>query len=75
MSEPPDVPATVAAQPPMERLTKRQRHGADCLYCAVTLRPGDVVDLGGREAEDGTVWSPRAHPRCVKGARDDERAG
>jgi hypothetical protein len=54
--------------PAIESLSPRQQRGADCVYCAVGLTPGNVVDLGWREANaHGTTvrWAPRRHRLCT----------
>lgn len=55
---------TTIDPPPAGDLTSDQRRGTDCAYGDGPVSPDDVVDLGERRDEDGTLLFPRAHPHC-----------
>ncbi|MFJ2741865.1 hypothetical protein ACIO3O_19630 [Streptomyces sp. NPDC087440] len=52
--------------PPLATLSERQRRGADCVFCGITLTAETAVDLGPRvRLEASGRWFPRAcktHP-------------
>lgn len=59
--------------PSVDVLSDGQVRGGDCVYCGVTLRPGDAVDLGVRNLRrDGALhWFPRACRSCADGGYID----
>lgn len=62
--------STTRELPPLSGLTQLQQRGVDCVFCGITLVPGDVTDLGPQLVDVfGTevTWFPRAHPRHLEG--------
>jgi len=70
VSEMPAAHAAARELPPLVELTQLQQRGVDCVFCGITLVPGDVTDLGDQLADvfgTAVTWFPRAHPRCLGG--------
>lgn len=51
------------ALPAIGSLTARQQRGIDCVWCGITLTPGNAVDVPGehyiRRLDMRTRWYPR----------------
>lgn len=66
-------PATEIAYPavealvllPFAELPDDRRRGAVCLWDGVPLSADTAIDLGERQADDGTSWFPRGCRACV----------
>jgi hypothetical protein len=46
--------------PAFDELTDNRRRGAECVWTGRPLTGGTAIDLGERQASDGTLWFPRA---------------
>ncbi|MFC5805571.1 hypothetical protein [Streptomyces formicae] len=57
--------------PPLRGLSEWQFRGRDCVFCGITLAPGNAVDLGPRRYWRGGQpcnWFPRACKKHAEGS-------
>lgn len=60
-------PLVLLELPDVDDLSDDQRRGTICVWGDSPLTPLSAVDLGERQADDGTSWFPRACRPCAVG--------